>query len=339
MRRGVLPNLELPTTAGGTRNLRELATHGGHKVVLFFYPRTGIPGEPPALRDGLQWDQLPGARGCTPQSCGFRDLYAEFKAKGIDVYGVSTSTPEHQLEFVRRNHIPFEMLSDHRLEFTRAMKLPTFEWPVESGGPSTLIRRMAWYVERYTSGECRIQKVWYPVFPPDRCALTVHEWLVRHGELGLYGSEEVNPRVLREALLSEFHSTTIESRGKSFDVLNLTMYVAMRGGQFEGLITMKYDPGELEVVTLQSINKGRGVGSFLLNAAEALGRSRGCRRLFLTTSNDNLHALAFYQHLGWRIVGVHKNAINEARKRNPTLPVVGASGILSQDEIELELVL
>jgi peroxiredoxin len=88
------------------------------------------------------------------------------------VAGVSTQTSDYQREFVERNGVPFELLSDAELVLTRAMRLPTFEYPVASGGPNTLIRRMAWYVE---GG--RIEKVWYPVFPPDRNAAIVLEWV------------------------------------------------------------------------------------------------------------------------------------------------------------------
>ncbi|MEK6703514.1 MAG: GNAT family N-acetyltransferase [Planctomycetota bacterium] len=339
LRRGVLPNLNLPSTAGGTRNLRNLPSGPGRNVVLFFFPRTGVPGEPPALRDGLSWDQLPGARGCTPQSCGFRDLHQAFNMLGIDVYGVSTSTPEHQLEFVRRNHIPFELLSDHRLELIRELRLPTFEWPVASGGPTTLMRRMAWYVEVDEDKAAYVRKVWYPVFPPDRCAHTVLEWLRRRLEISIGPSSLVSPGEVEGALLREFHSTTIESRGRSFDTRKLKSFVAQRRGEFVGLVTMNIVPPEAEVITLQALAQGEGIGSTLLHFAECVAQYAGCRRIFLTTSNDNLHALGFYQRQGWRIVAVHTNAINAARTRNPGLPLMTGSGILSQDEIELELVL
>ncbi len=340
VRRSVMPDLDLPTTAGGTRNLRRLKTGQNHKFVVFFYPRTGVPGEPPVIRaDGLEWDALAGARGCTPQSCSFRDLHAAYTEMGVDVYGISTSTPEHQLAFVRRNHIPFEMLSDHELGLTRAMDLPTFEWPVRSGGPCTLIRRMVWHVEVCTDGTPRVCKVWYPVFPPDRCAQMAIDWLTRRARMGIYGPEQVGPEAFRNALVREFRSTIIESRGRSFDAMTLTMYVAMYDGAFAGLITMNMGVDELEVVTLQSMVPGHGVGSYLLEAVEALARSKGCRRIFLTTGNENLHAMGFYQRQGWRIVAVHKDAMNAARARNAALPRMAANGILIQDELELELVL
>ena len=160
-----VPAIILPATSGQGVALDAWASAPG---VLFFYPRTGEAGRSP----GPEWDAVPGARGCTPQSCRFRDLHGEFRARGVRVAAVSTQDTDYQREFVARNHIPFEILSDARLALTRALALPTFEFPVTGGGPSTLIKRMAWYVE---GG--RIAKVWYPVFPPDTNAETVLAWL------------------------------------------------------------------------------------------------------------------------------------------------------------------
>jgi peroxiredoxin len=165
LRGAVVPALALPGTGGGVVDLASLAQG---PAVLFFYPRTGEAG----TSAGPQWDLIPGARGCTPQSCGFRDLHAEFRALGVTVAGVSTQTTAYQREFVERNHVPFELVSDAELRLTRALRLPTFEFAVANGGPTTLIRRMAWYLE---GG--RIAHVWYPVFPPDRNAATVLAWL------------------------------------------------------------------------------------------------------------------------------------------------------------------
>lgn len=158
-----LPPLALPSTSG-----REVMLTALDRAVLFFYPRTGVPDEP-ASDD---WNLIPGARGCTPQSCGFRNLHAEFTRLGVEVLGVSTQTTEFQRAFLERNDARYAILSDAKLRLVRAMRLPTFEYKVESGGPDTLIRRQAWYVEKG-----RIAKVWYPVFPPDRNAATVLEWL------------------------------------------------------------------------------------------------------------------------------------------------------------------
>jgi peroxiredoxin len=165
------PSVRLRSTAGRWVDLAEIAER---PTVLFFYPRTGEAGKPA----GPEWNAIPGARGCTPQSCGFRDLYREFGALGVAVYGVSTQETAYQREFVERNHVPFEMLSDRDLSLTRRLRLPTFEYPVERGGPSTLVKRMAWYLDRG-----RIERIWYPVFPPDRNAATVLGWLGERARL------------------------------------------------------------------------------------------------------------------------------------------------------------
>lgn len=160
-----VPAVTLPATSGRTVDLRLWSAEPG---VVFFYPRTGEAGRPA----GPEWDAIPGARGCTPQSCGFRDLAAEFAALGVRIAAVSTQDTAYQREFVERNHIPFEILSDAALELTQALTLPTFQFATPTGGPGPLIKRMAWYVEGR-----RIVTVWYPVFPPDRNAETVLAWL------------------------------------------------------------------------------------------------------------------------------------------------------------------
>lgn len=165
LRGAKLPPIELASTDGDTVNLAELARF---PHVLFFYPRTGVPGEPP----GEAWNQLPGARGCTPQSLGFRALHAEFVKRDVAVFGVSTQTTAFQRAFRERESIPFHFLSDAELALTRAMKLPTFDFPVASGGPNTLLRRMGWFVDTGV-----IEELWYPVFPPDGHARRVLDWL------------------------------------------------------------------------------------------------------------------------------------------------------------------
>jgi peroxiredoxin len=161
-----LPNLALPATDGTSVNLSQRSS-----AVVFIYPRTGVPDKSP----GPEWDAIPGARGCTPQACGFRDLHAEFNAEGVQVFGLSTQRVDFQTEFVQRNHVTFPILSDSDLQLTRAIGLPTFEFAIDAiggGGPTTLLRRMAWFVEAGT-----IRKLWYPVFPPDTNAAQVLAWI------------------------------------------------------------------------------------------------------------------------------------------------------------------
>ena len=154
------PDLALPATDGKAVNLSKL----GGLVVVYVYPRTGEPGKPPP--EG--WDAVPGARGCTPQSCGFRDHMTELEQLGVvNLFGLSTQDTAYQREAVQRLHLPFPILSDAELKLARAMQLPTFEI-----AGMTLLKRMALIAE---DGE--ITKVFYPVFPPDKNAEEVVAWL------------------------------------------------------------------------------------------------------------------------------------------------------------------
>jgi peroxiredoxin len=155
-----LPDLALAATDGSEVNLSKL----GGRTVVYVYPRTGRPGVPSP--DG--WDAIPGARGCTPQSCGFRDHFAELKRLGVaQLFGLSTQDIAYQREAVERLHLPFAILSDESLKLTRALTLPTF-----AAGGMTLIKRMAWVIDDGT-----ITHVFYPVFPPDKSAEAVAAWL------------------------------------------------------------------------------------------------------------------------------------------------------------------
>jgi peroxiredoxin len=155
-----VPALALPSTLGGIANLAELARG---RLVTYVYPRTGTPGQP--LLPG--WDDIPGARGCTPQSCAYRDALAEFSGYGASVIGVSAQVGAEQAEFAAREHIPFPLLSDSHLSLASALGLPTFE-----AAGMTLYRRLTLVAEAGT-----IVKAFYPVFPPDRNAAEVLAWL------------------------------------------------------------------------------------------------------------------------------------------------------------------
>jgi peroxiredoxin (alkyl hydroperoxide reductase subunit C) len=135
------------------------------RVVVFAYPRTGEPGKIALVDD---WDMIPGARGCTPQTCAFRDLFAELKASGVaHVFGLSTQDNAYQTEMASRLHLPFPVLSDEKLELTRTLRLPTMEV-----AGLMLIKRLALIID-----DARITQVFYPVFPPDRNAAEVLAWL------------------------------------------------------------------------------------------------------------------------------------------------------------------
>jgi len=155
-------DIALPATGGATVNLSRLKG----RTILYIYPRTGRPGQ--ALPTG--WDGIPGARGCTPQSCGFRDHFAELKQLGVNaLYGLSTQATAYQREAAERLHLPFAILSDAELKLARSMRLPTF-----SVDGMTLIKRMAWVID-----DGVVTHVFYPVFPPDRSAGEVIDWLKR----------------------------------------------------------------------------------------------------------------------------------------------------------------
>jgi peroxiredoxin len=149
-----LPALALPSTGGGTVDLLERSR--GRRLVVFAYPRTGRPGvEMPA-----GWDEIPGARGCTPQACSFRDLSAEFAERGFELFGVSTQDTAYQREAAERLHLPYPLLSDADLRLTTALGLPTL-----TVDGAVLLRRLTMIVR-----DGRIERVLYPVFPPDRSA-------------------------------------------------------------------------------------------------------------------------------------------------------------------------
>jgi peroxiredoxin len=161
-----LPSLLLNATDGSQIDLSKLSG----RTVIYIYPRTGVPGRP--MPEG--WNEIPGARGCTPQSCGFRDHFAGLERLGVArVFGLSSQDSAYQREAVERLHLPFAVLSDERLELARAIKLPTFKV-----AGMTLLKRMALVID-----DGIITKVFYPVFPPDKNAEEVIAWL-RHGSGG-----------------------------------------------------------------------------------------------------------------------------------------------------------
>ncbi len=156
-----LPPVSLLATNDAMMMLAELSG----RTVVFGYPRTGEPGKIALVDD---WDMIPGARGCTPQTCAFRDLFADLKAAGAQhVFGLSTQSNAYQSEMAGRLHLPFPVLSDEALELTRALNLPTMEV-----AGLVMIKRLALIID-----DGRIAHVFYPVFPPDRNAGDVLAWL------------------------------------------------------------------------------------------------------------------------------------------------------------------
>lgn len=155
-----MPDIALPATDGSSVSLARLPG----RTVVYAYPRTGEPGKPNP--DG--WDAIPGARGCTPQSCAFRDHHAELTGLGVSaLFGLSTQDTAYQAEVVERLHLPFAILSDSWLTLAAALRLPTFE-----AAGLTLLRRLTLVID-----DGRITTVFYPVFPPDRSAEAMVAWL------------------------------------------------------------------------------------------------------------------------------------------------------------------
>jgi peroxiredoxin len=158
-----MPDLELPSTSNRRVNL---STVNAPRIVLYAYPMTGRPDR--TLPRG--WDDIPGARGCTPETCGFRDHHKALAKLHAEVFGVSTQSTEYQQEMVKRLEVPFEVLSDERFALTRALRLPTFT--VEG---MTLLKRLTLVINKG-----RIEHVFYPVFPPDKHAVEIIAWLTAH---------------------------------------------------------------------------------------------------------------------------------------------------------------
>ena len=158
-----IPPFSLRSTKGRTVDLRSLSAP---RTVIYCYPMTGVPGKP--LPEG--WDLIPGARGCTPQTCGFRDHYQDLKALKAEVLGLSTQATEYQQEMANRLHLPFEVLSDFQFSLCDALRLPTFE--VEG---VRLLKRLTMIVRQN-----KIEHVFYPVFPPNESADQVLHWLAAH---------------------------------------------------------------------------------------------------------------------------------------------------------------
>lgn len=157
-----MPSIDLSSTDG---TLLDISSLRGY-CVIYIYPMTGKPGT--SLPHG--WDEIPGARGCTPQSCSFRDHYSELKKLNASVFGLSTQTTEYQNEARNRLHLPFHLLSDESLQLGIALGLPTFSFE-----GMVLYKRLT-----LIANTGRIEKVFYPVFPPDRNVEDVLSWLQNH---------------------------------------------------------------------------------------------------------------------------------------------------------------
>ncbi|MGA7128988.1 MAG: peroxiredoxin [Chthoniobacterales bacterium] len=162
-----MPQVALLTTAGSTIDFSSLTG----RSVIFCYPKTGLPGKEPSA----VWNEIPGARGCTPQNCGFRDEYANVQRAGVkQVFGLSTQSSSYQREAAERLHLPYLLVSDEKLAFTHTLNLPTFDFDGE-----TLIKRLTLIVD-----DAVITHVLYPVFPPDKSAADTLAWIKQHPVAG-----------------------------------------------------------------------------------------------------------------------------------------------------------
>jgi peroxiredoxin len=296
----LMPQFSLPCTDGTDLQLSQLP----RLSVLFFYPRTGIPGRPTKLGFlGETWEAIPGARGCTPQCKGFSDLWKTFTNLGVSVFGVSTQSSDFQQEFKRRQDVPFEFLSDESLLLSHSMNLPTFEFPVESGGPNTLIRRMAWFV-----CEGRIQKLWYPVFPPNECAQKVLDWLQPRATLyaGItknnitYKMEQtISPTDLSRVFASSgINRPTADKErlGNMLAFANAVISARDARGQLIGVLRGFTDFAWCTYVSDLAVTQShqkKGIGKELLEFAKVLGGSR-CSLIL----NAAPTAASYYPHIG-----------------------------------------
>jgi peroxiredoxin len=169
-----VPPVMLPSTRGGLVGV-DVVPEGFGRLVVYAYPLTGLPG----VDNPQGWDDIPGARGCTPESCGFRDHAAELAAVGAAVVGLSTQSTAYQQEAAERLRLPFPLLSDADLQLANALRLPTFSTEVrpehDGGGQRTLLKRLTFIMRDGT-----IEKVFYPIFPPDRHAEEVVAWVRDH---------------------------------------------------------------------------------------------------------------------------------------------------------------
>jgi peroxiredoxin len=161
-----LPPIPLPSTSNNPVDLSKIAL--GERTVLFFFPAAGRPGVP----DPDGWSLIPGARGCTPQLCDYRDSTRRFQELGIKIFGVSSQRHEDLVEIAQRNRLRYELLSDAELRLTKALRLPTFKVQPVGLVPPVCIKRLSLILSAD-----RIEKVFYPVFPPDKNASEVLTYL------------------------------------------------------------------------------------------------------------------------------------------------------------------
>jgi peroxiredoxin/GNAT superfamily N-acetyltransferase len=303
-----IPPLGLPSTAGRTVRLDEQETSEAEKsavTVVYVYPRTGRPDEdaPPGL------DAIPGARGCTPQSCAYRDHHAEIRQLGGRVFGLSTQATAYQREMAERLHLPYEVLSDERLELTRALGLPTFQYR-----DWTLNRRCTLLLERG-----RIADVFYPVFPPDADASRVLGWLRTRRDYRVRPavvSDLPHLPAIEEAAARVFEPLALQVLGEAGDGVSPAAFAAAQEAGLlwvaatpEGtpvgfaLVELR-EPGAAHLRELDVLPEHgrRGAGRRLVREVQSWARQRGFSSVTLTTFRDVPWNAPWYQRLGFRVL-------------------------------------
>jgi peroxiredoxin/N-acetylglutamate synthase-like GNAT family acetyltransferase len=310
-----LPKVELPSTHGGVIDLSRL-----DRAVVFTYPRTGEPNAPMPP----EWDAIPGARGCTPQACGFRDLAADFDALGVRVFALSTQTTAYQREFMRRTRFPFPILSDHALQCTRAMRLPSFMWDIAPGQRVELIKRMAWYIDRGV-----IRHLWYPVFPPDRNATDVLAWLRAHLAPPADIDIVTDPTLMDLDAIHAMIAGTYWSPDIRRDVFDRAIQGSVvvaavdratsRTIGFARVVTDKATFAWLCDVVVDDAFKGRGVAKRMITTLDRMPELSTLRRWTLATRD----AQSLYEQFGYRSVQgnwLERKNDPSAWKQTPTDP-------------------
>lgn len=338
LRARAVPDVMLRRSDGAEVSANTLCAPSDLGVVVFCYPYTGVPGRLPLPGfAGEVWDTIPGARGCTPQSCGFRDVHGQFRAIRVGVVGLSTNSTGHQAEFRSRMKVPFDLLSDSSLALVKAMNLPTFEFPVGDDGPSTLIKRVAWYCEPDAAGTLRIREVWYPVFPPNENAANVLRFLeARHG-VRVEKARASDEPFVRQVLASQWNTRRVWARGSSHDPFTLPTVIARREGRPVGMAVFTTAKHEFEIVALGVIERGAAVAPMLLDAVEDEARAAGASKVFITAPNCATEALAFLQRRGFAVTTVRRGQMDWYRQSEPGIPKVAPNGVPIRDEFEVEL--